>query len=289
MSIVTSASAFAQVRAASPTNKQGYPVDLSNTQLLCIYFSANWCPPCRQFTPMLNQAYNAWKANDEPIEIVFMSSCQTPQDTDEYYGHMDFCRIAHDHPVKGELSQYFGVSGIPCLAVVDHTGKVISQNATGDVYGGPGAINGWKQQSEPLMSGGAYDGLSQQGFNHGAQPVGAVQGQGPINGWNSQDHINQQGLKFKSINGKPIKVTFKNSTDRPLEFQWYGYDGALTSYSTMQPGRGVIQGTYAGHPWGVFTDGQQVGVWNDETVAENSRVWVEIFNQDGGLFSCKQE
>jgi thiol-disulfide isomerase/thioredoxin len=34
-----------------------------------IYFSAHWCPPCRQFTPRLAQTYNALRAAGRDFEV----------------------------------------------------------------------------------------------------------------------------------------------------------------------------------------------------------------------------
>ena len=34
-----------------------------------IYFSAHWCPPCRQFTPRLAQTYNALRAAGREFEV----------------------------------------------------------------------------------------------------------------------------------------------------------------------------------------------------------------------------
>ena len=38
------------------------------------------CPPCRQFTPLLKQAYEAIKAAGNSFEIVFVSSDRSEQD-----------------------------------------------------------------------------------------------------------------------------------------------------------------------------------------------------------------
>lgn len=44
---------------------------LTGKKLLCLYFSAYWCGPCRAFTPKLSGLYEAIK---EHVEVVFVSS-----------------------------------------------------------------------------------------------------------------------------------------------------------------------------------------------------------------------
>ena len=39
-----------------------------------LYFSADWCPPCRGFTPRLAKEYERMKGEGKKIEIVFISS-----------------------------------------------------------------------------------------------------------------------------------------------------------------------------------------------------------------------
>ena len=42
--------------------KSGVVVDadevLQDTKIICFYFSANWCPPCKAFTPILADFYS---------------------------------------------------------------------------------------------------------------------------------------------------------------------------------------------------------------------------------------
>jgi hypothetical protein len=119
---------------------------------------------------MLNAAYNQWKSQGESIEIVLMTNCKDAQATDEYYGHMNFLRVSHGHPVISQLSAKFGVSGIPFLAIVDHAGKVVSQNAVGEVYGGAGAIQAWKANATPFGAGGSSHGYTNPGSGNVEQP-----------------------------------------------------------------------------------------------------------------------
>ena len=41
---------------------------LEDKQVICFYFSAHWCPPCRQFTPALAQAYRQYKGEGRQDE-----------------------------------------------------------------------------------------------------------------------------------------------------------------------------------------------------------------------------
>ncbi|XP_017770578.1 PREDICTED: nucleoredoxin-like, partial [Nicrophorus vespilloides] len=38
------------------------------------YFSANWCPPCRAFTPQLAEVYRLIRKREPGFEIIFISS-----------------------------------------------------------------------------------------------------------------------------------------------------------------------------------------------------------------------
>ncbi|KAJ8977012.1 hypothetical protein NQ317_018383 [Molorchus minor] len=43
------------------------------------YFSANWCPPCRAFTPQLAETYRIIKKKEPGFEIIFVSSDRSTQ------------------------------------------------------------------------------------------------------------------------------------------------------------------------------------------------------------------
>jgi len=95
-------------------------------KIICFYFSAHWCPPCRQFTPMLKEFYN--KTKEQGVEIVFVSSDKTEKDMNDYYkeSHGDWLRIAHKSSLGKELNEHFEVDGIPTLAVCKRSGEVIT-------------------------------------------------------------------------------------------------------------------------------------------------------------------
>ncbi|XP_067839320.1 nucleoredoxin-like protein 2 isoform X1 [Heptranchias perlo] len=74
--------------------KDGEEVDpeegLKN-KVVGIYFSGGWCPPCRDFTPLLCKFYTELTQGTEPaaqFEIVFVSSDRSEDDMANYMGAM---------------------------------------------------------------------------------------------------------------------------------------------------------------------------------------------------------
>ena len=118
--------------------------DITINKIICIYFSAHWCPPCRGFTPILSEFYNQCKANEKELEIVFASKDNTQQQFDDYYGEMAWLCLPFGSPKVQELSEKYAVSGIPSLIVLNSKGNVVVKNGRQDVAGnGAKAFDDW--------------------------------------------------------------------------------------------------------------------------------------------------
>ena len=125
-------------------DKSGSKVNPMDSDKICLYFTASWCPPCRAFTPKLNEAYKAWKAAGKSVSVVFVSSDQDEESHNSYYGHMDFFQIKFGDSAIQALAQEFKVSGIPFLVVLNNKGEVLSTGARNDVaQKGEAALDGW--------------------------------------------------------------------------------------------------------------------------------------------------
>jgi len=106
-------------------------------KVLGLYFSAHWCPPCRQFTPMLVSAYTE-HLKAKGLQIIFVSSDKDQTSFMEYYGTMPWLAIPQGDARKAMLSKLFGVQGIPALVLIDaKTGATINTNARGKVMSDP--------------------------------------------------------------------------------------------------------------------------------------------------------
>jgi nucleoredoxin len=113
------------------------PVSSLEGKILMIYFSAHWCPPCRQFTPILAQFHGhlAGRAN-----ILFVSSDRDEGQFEEYYKEMPWLALPYaQRDTKAQLSKTFKVDGIPTLVVLDEKGNVLTRNGRGIVDSDPTA------------------------------------------------------------------------------------------------------------------------------------------------------
>lgn len=100
-----------------------------------IYFSALWCPPCRNFTPKLVDTYNQLQKDGKPFEIVFVSHDRAEKDMYQYMRDykMPWKALRFDDAQRDALKKKFGISGIPSLVIVDADGKILSTTARSDV------------------------------------------------------------------------------------------------------------------------------------------------------------
>eukprot|EP00322_Chrysochromulina_rotalis_P019052 CAMPEP_0115884516 /NCGR_PEP_ID=MMETSP0287-20121206/30161_1 /TAXON_ID=412157 /ORGANISM="Chrysochromulina rotalis, Strain UIO044" /LENGTH=385 /DNA_ID=CAMNT_0003340829 /DNA_START=1 /DNA_END=1155 /DNA_ORIENTATION=- len=136
-------------------------------KVVALYFSAHWCPPCREFTPKLAAAYEMVAEDDVPFEVIFVSSDDSADAAAEYMEamHGTWLRVPFDCPQRNALKRRFGCfgakehpdwpdtprrSGIPALVIVDHKGTELVFNAN-DVLT-PSQIISWVENDK-------FDGL----------------------------------------------------------------------------------------------------------------------------------
>lgn len=125
---------------------------LKDKELVALYFSASWCPPCKAFTPVLVDFYKQW-ATEEKVEIIYVSSDRNIADFQAYYGKMPWLALSSSDPtVKSALASQLRIQGIPSLIVLDvKTGLFVTADARSQIQGAAGnttanrqVISGWK-------------------------------------------------------------------------------------------------------------------------------------------------
>jgi len=119
--------------------KSGVVVDadeaLQGKKIICFYFSALWCPPCKAFTPVLAEFYTELVKEEEPIEVIFVSGDNSP---DELLGYMKDCHgdwlaVQHGARLISDLTDHFNVTGLPTLIVTTQDGQIITNNGRSEV------------------------------------------------------------------------------------------------------------------------------------------------------------
>jgi nucleoredoxin len=134
--------------------------ELEKKKLIALYFSAHWCAPCRKFTPELVDYYNRVATQHPEFEIVFVSFDKSQFAMETYMREANMPWPAIDfQKLKGKdaIRKYAG-NGIPCLVLVDATGKVISSTYAGAQYLGPAKVLG---DLDAIFAGRVLDNVAQ--------------------------------------------------------------------------------------------------------------------------------
>ena len=106
-----------------------------------LYFSAEWCPPCRMFTPKLVEWYKEFKAKHPDFELVFVSNDRDEAAMEKYIkgDNMPWPAVAYDK-TRSEVFDKYSSQGIPYLVLIGDDGKALTAQ--------PG--NEWQSPQEVL-------------------------------------------------------------------------------------------------------------------------------------------
>lgn len=106
---------------------------LTGKDYILLYFSAKWCPPCRNFTPLLIELYNKIKSTKN-IEVVFCSLDRDEEEYKQYTSKMPWPSMPFEAKESKIMASKYNAEGIPHLVVVDGvTGEVITEDGTDGV------------------------------------------------------------------------------------------------------------------------------------------------------------
>jgi len=115
--------------------------NLANSDIVGIYFSAHWCPPCRMFTPELAKVYNDCKAQGKKFEVIFISADKDNNAYAEYFKEQPWLALPYkERDLMEAVQQAYDITGYPTLVLLDSTGKVLDKNGRSKVQGGAEAF-----------------------------------------------------------------------------------------------------------------------------------------------------
>ncbi|XP_052201487.1 probable nucleoredoxin 2 [Diospyros lotus] len=88
-------------------------------KVIGLYFSANWYPPCGNFTHVLADVYEQLRSCGPGFEVVFVSSDEDMDAFNNYYSCMPWLAVPFsDLESKKALNRRFDIEGIPCLIIL---------------------------------------------------------------------------------------------------------------------------------------------------------------------------
>jgi nucleoredoxin len=118
--------------------KKWEPAPLEKAKFIAIYYSAKWCGPCRAFSPELVKFYNEVKPQHPEFELIFVSRDNSEQEMRQYMSEdaMPWPSVRFAETKNKVAGRYAG-PGIPCLVLIDASGKVLSHSFQGEQYLGP--------------------------------------------------------------------------------------------------------------------------------------------------------
>jgi nucleoredoxin len=133
---LTSFASLEELLGTELVDAKGDKVETSSLEgkVIGLYFSAEWCGPCKMFTPELVKFRDR---NDEKFEVVFVSSDRSGEDQQGYMKDydMEWPAIPFDSPLCQELGAKYGIRGIPSLIIIDDQGNLITKDGRSEMSG----------------------------------------------------------------------------------------------------------------------------------------------------------
>ncbi|XP_059146256.1 nucleoredoxin-like [Physella acuta] len=100
---------------------------LVDHDVIGLYFSADWCPPCGKFTPTLMHCYQQVRGRGKRWEIIFISLDKDEESCLAYHSTMPWLMLPFHSPLREPMPNKYSLIGIPVLLLLDpKTGGLIS-------------------------------------------------------------------------------------------------------------------------------------------------------------------
>ncbi|XP_019415480.1 PREDICTED: probable nucleoredoxin 3 [Lupinus angustifolius] len=89
------------------------PLSECNGKMICLFFSANWCRPCRGFIPHLVELYETLRKRGVNLEIIFVSFDREEDGFKEHLKSMPWLAVPFDVNLHRRLIDRYQVDRIP--------------------------------------------------------------------------------------------------------------------------------------------------------------------------------
>ncbi|CAK7354366.1 unnamed protein product [Dovyalis caffra] len=100
-------------------------------KVICLFFSANWCRPCKSFAPQLVKIYNSLRATGNKLEIVFISFDRDEDGFKEHFKCMPWLAVPFEVNLHRYLSDIYHVNRIPSFISLSSDGISVEEDMIG--------------------------------------------------------------------------------------------------------------------------------------------------------------
>ena len=116
-----------------PNNGEVTAETISSKALIGLLFSAQWCPPCSSFLPILKDFYKEINFDEHQFEIFFASYDKSHEQFKEYFEKMPWKAFPFGDERCNRFKNLYGVTGIPKLIILTPEGLLVTKMGRNDV------------------------------------------------------------------------------------------------------------------------------------------------------------
>eukprot|EP00615_Pteridomonas_danica_P010324 CAMPEP_0114333192 /NCGR_PEP_ID=MMETSP0101-20121206/3599_1 /TAXON_ID=38822 ORGANISM="Pteridomonas danica, Strain PT" /NCGR_SAMPLE_ID=MMETSP0101 /ASSEMBLY_ACC=CAM_ASM_000211 /LENGTH=621 /DNA_ID=CAMNT_0001464145 /DNA_START=1040 /DNA_END=2905 /DNA_ORIENTATION=- len=123
---------------------------VNGSRYVGLFFSADWCAPCKMFLPLLNQTYNMVNArfkegegsNNKVFEMFYVSLDRSESNFTAYRNTMPWPAITYQGSKRTELEQALGIRTLPSVVIFDTlTRTIVCKDARNEIMRDPTAAH----------------------------------------------------------------------------------------------------------------------------------------------------
>ncbi|KAG9449325.1 hypothetical protein H6P81_009290 [Aristolochia fimbriata] len=98
-----------------------------------LFFSANWCRPCANFTKVLVEIYKTLKSTEREFQVIFVSLDRDEASFAEYSRSMPWLVLPFDPRISRRLCEHYKVAHIPSLILWSSDSNAVEEDVVGFV------------------------------------------------------------------------------------------------------------------------------------------------------------
>ena len=107
---------------------------LQGLKYVGLFFSAEWCPPCKHMLRPLKNFYTDVNLQERTLELILVSSDRAQDEWKRHHATMPWMSLPWGDERADKLRAKFQIMGVPALVILDaETGFVVTEKARKDL------------------------------------------------------------------------------------------------------------------------------------------------------------